>query len=276
MKLLRTASAKAIDTACRLDSRVLLTREEKELLARNRRFCDQHKGRRAFVLGNGPSLNQLCLDHLEKEVVFAVNGFACHPIIDTWQPAALALADPLYFEKHEAYAGEFQLMRAKLPTSVFFLPLVFHQIVSKFRLLPAERCFYASLNGNMAYHRRVSVDLTGSVPGGQTVTLFAIQAALYMGCNPIYLIGMDHDFLANPKSATHFSSSYESTVEKEYQDQHRFTNWNYLDLIHAVGRMFQGYVNIRRVAEARGQKVFNATAGGFLDVFPRVDFDQLF
>src|SRR5437879_2040487 len=97
-KVLRMASAKMEDTACILNSHPLLTRSEKAILARNGRFQDRYKGSRAFVVGNGPSLNKLRLEHLAKELVFVVNGFACHPILESWQPVALCLADSLYVE----------------------------------------------------------------------------------------------------------------------------------------------------------------------------------
>ncbi len=273
-KLLRMAAAKANETACRFDSHALLTRGEKEILARNRTYCDRYKGRRAFVLGNGPSLNQLHLECLQNELVFAVNGFACHPILDVWQPAVLALGDPSYSEKYESFLAEFEQIRKRLSTCSFFLPLSFWRTFTRHRLLPAERCFYSCLRGNMAFQKRFTVDLTRPVPGGQTVALFAILISLYMGCNPIYLVGMDHDFLATPKAPTHFSDAYEASVAGS--EVPRFSTWTYLRLVQAVTRMFEGYVNIKRVADSRGQCILNATPGGFLDVFPRVQYECLF
>jgi hypothetical protein len=40
--------------------------------------------------------------------------------------------------------------------------------------------------------------------------------------------------------------------------------------------MLFGYEMVRRVCDALGVQVYNATVGGKLEVFPRVDYDRLF
>ena len=37
-----------------------------------------------------------------------------------------------------------------------------------------------------------------------------------------------------------------------------------------------GYQKAKQYADAHGIKIYNATRGGKLEVFPRVDFDSLF
>ena len=47
-----------------------ITKNERRLLE----YRDRHKGERAFVIGNGPSLNRCDLKLLKKEVTFGVNS----------------------------------------------------------------------------------------------------------------------------------------------------------------------------------------------------------
>ena len=49
---------------------VALTANERRLLS----FRNRHRGQRAFILGNGPSLNECDLTRLKNEVTFGVNG----------------------------------------------------------------------------------------------------------------------------------------------------------------------------------------------------------
>jgi len=226
-------------------------------------------------VGNGPSLNKMQLAALKSELVFVLNGFACHPILDLWQPVALCLADPLYFDRHELLLGEFDLMRKRLPGASFFLPLAAYEASRKHSLLPPDRSFFCCQRGSMALQRAFNVDLTRAVPGVQNVALLAITVSLYMGCNPVYLIGMDHDFLASPKTPTYFSNDYNSRASSQAK-AYGIDNWDYLSVIKAVERIFAGYVNINRSAQKRGQSIMNASVGGYLDVFPRVAFDSLF
>jgi hypothetical protein len=42
-----------------------------------------------------------------------------------------------------------------------------------------------------------------------------------------------------------------------------------------VDRMERAYVRARNTFEADGRRILNATKGGRLEVFPRVDYDEL-
>lgn len=275
-RALRRMAALFIQAASRIESTPVLLPPERDILQRNGKFRDAFIGKRAFVIGNGPSLNHHDLHLLRDEIVFAVNGFACHPIVDHWRPYALCLADPAYFRRSDVYIHEFEQMRSRLPETLFFAPLIARNTILKNTLLPERSTFYCSLNGNLADYKHFELDLTAPLPGVQTVSLLAIMVALYAGCDPVYLIGMDHDFLASPKTQTHFSPDYESAAARAGADQYLFTSWSYLNLTNAVAQMFRGYYNLHSVARSRGQHIFNATHGGFLDVFPRRDFAALF
>jgi len=267
---LRSAGAWLLQCSRQLDGIRCLDGETRRLLERNRSFHNQHRGRRAFVLGNGPSLNCHDLGVLKDEVVLVSNGFACHPILQAWQPQALGLSDPLYFEHPDEFAGEFARMRERLHCD-FFAPIAAREVIAARGFLPLDRCYFHYGHGSMAEHRSWTLDLTRPMPSGQTVTLLLICIALYLGCDPVYLVGMDHDFLASPKKQTHFSEDYESGVNVP-----TYTSFGYRQLMEACALMWRGYENVARVAAQSGQRIFNASEGGFLDVFPRVGYRQLF
>ena len=46
--------------------------------------------------------------------------------------------------------------------------------------------------------------------------------------------------------------------------------------IFNVDNATQAFMDLKEFAEARGVEIYNATRGGKLEVFPRVDFDDLF
>jgi len=245
------------------------------ILRRNYKFHLCYAGKRAFVIGNGPSLNLQNLSLLKGELTFVVNSFWRHPILSSWQPVGLALADPLYFRQDIKRQHEFAGMHHNITEGAFFVPLSAHNIISSNNLLPEDRTFYCSLCGSMERLEDFDYDLTKPIPGCQTVTLFAIMIALYMGCNPVYLIGMDHDFLATPSDPTHFYNT-EAEARMRPEDEKGFVTWSYEELMVAVTKMWRGYQNLKHVSEKRGYEIYNATEGGFLDVFPRVKFEELF
>ena len=274
IKGMRVVSSELARWATALSSSPSVSGADRLLLRRNSRFDGIFAGRRCFVLGNGPSLNALNLESLTGEISIACNGFSCHPILDTWQPYALCLADPDYFLHADRFAAEFKRIGKRMPTTEVFAPLEGVRVLSECGAIRPDFLNFCCLHSNMVYHRTFSVDLTMPVPMGQTVTLFAIAVSLYLGCDPIYLLGMDHDFLAQPKKPTHFSDDYDTGDSPE--EVLSYSSWSYLRLIRAVGNMFEGHSNLRRVAQGRGQRIINASAGGFLDVYPRVVFSELF
>lgn len=253
---LRRVGEYALLQGRRLECTRILDRPTRELLEANKEFEGCFRGRRAFVVGNGPSLRHHDLTPLSDEVVMVSNGFACHPILSQWQPFSLTLIDPLYFERWEEFRVEFERMRSNL-RCLFFIPASARETVIRHRLLPIERCKFVSHAGSMAYMKSWVPDLTRVTPGAQNVTLQLIVSALYMGCDPIYLIGLDHDFLATPKKATHFSDDYESDVKIGL-----YPSWEYIKLIRACELMWLGYESIAKVAARRGQRIINASNGG--------------
>lgn len=240
-------------------------REAHPLLARNEQFRNCHKGRPGFVIGNGPSINEQDLRPLGKEITFVSNAFWLHPIVEEWQPTYYFLTDPFYYDGSEARRDDFRGMERRIHSSAFFVPYKARDVIERERLLPPERTYYVALAGNLAHDPEWRPDFTRVQPDVRTVVQLAIIGAMFMGCSPIYLLGLDHDWLAH--RGEHYTFYTGQSAEKH--------DWKYGDLMEAVLIMWRGYESIRRVAEAHGIKIFNATPGSFLDVFERADYEAL-
>jgi hypothetical protein len=107
---------------------------------------------------------------------------------------------------------------------------------------------------------------------GATVTYVALQLAFYFGFSEVILIGVDHSFATKGKPNT--------TITSEGDDPNHFNpkyfgkgfRWQLPDLETSE----IAYKIARRAFEADGRKVLDATIGGKLAVFPKVDYDSLF
>ena len=242
------------------------------VLSANSRFHNIHAGKRCFVIGNGPSTNSQDLSLLKNEITYTCNAFYLHPILSKWQPTYHSHVDPAAFDGSVEMTNWFRELCEKMPNTKFFLPLNARNNIVVKNLFPLERTHYCSFAGAMS-ERVTSVDITRTIPGVQSVSLFGIALAIYMGCNPIYLIGMDHDWLATRKVDTHF---YEGLIINGSVVGSNQAIIPYdLDMENML-RLWQGYKNIKAFAELRGVKICNATNGGFLDVFKRVKYESLF
>ena len=91
-----------------------------------------------------------------------------------------------------------------------------------------------------------------------TVTNIVITIAMYMGYKEIYLIGAD---------CSNLNKHFVNDVTDKDKDQ-KYVE----DVIHA---QLRGYEIMKNETEKRNVKVFNATRGGALEVFERVDLEKL-
>ena len=224
---------------------------------RLKEFRDRHKGERCFIIGNGPSLNKTDLSLLEEEISFGMNRIY------------------LMFEK------------LGFETTYFFAinTLVIEQCASEISALPMPKFLTwrsrswmtgdpgaifvdTDYRGAEAF----STDLTGRVFEGGTVTYVALQAAYLMGFQKVILVGVDHRYSTE--------GAANATVVAQGEDPDHFHpeyfgrgfRWQLPDLEASE----QSYRLARAAFEAAGREIVDATVGGQLEVFPKVDYQSLF
>ena len=242
-----------------------------DLMTRNEIFRDRHRGQRCFVIGNGPSLKHQDLSQLQGEITFACNSFFLHPEVrESGLPTYYFLSDPEYFDGTVPLDDFSQLMTA-IGSTPIFVPYYAKDFVIKTGALPAEQTYYLATCGGLEESWRTRPDLTKAIPGVQTVVQLAVLAAMYMGCSPIYLMGLDHDWLSHGGQHLNFYSEENA----EDQPQGNLPNWTYRTMMEAMLTMWKVYEMLLRIAEAEGIQIVNVTRGGFLDVFPRQSYESI-
>jgi hypothetical protein len=112
-------------------------------------------------------------------------------------------------------------------------------------------------------------DLTQSIHEGYTVTYVAMQVAFYMGFNNVYLIGVDHNFKAdgNPNEKQLLTGEDQNHFDPLY-----FSNkqWHLPDLEASE----LSYHLARFYFNRSGRRIYDATADGKLQIFPKIPYAQ--
>jgi hypothetical protein len=217
---------------------------------------DSHRGQRGFIIGNGPSLKQTDLKKLEGEFSIGLNRiFLAFPELGFKTSMLLSINDLVV----EQSAAEIQGLG--IPTFVSWR--------ARRWLKPAENLFflYTTYTGP-----KFATDVTGRLWEGATVTYTALQLAYYMGFETVILIGVDHNFVTQGKPNT--------TVVSQGDDPNHFHpgyfgkgfRWQLPDLETSE----RAYRMARQAYEADGRRVLDATVGGKLQVFPKVEYESLF
>lgn len=224
---------------------------------RLRALKDTHKGQRCFIIGNGPSLNRMDLSPLRDEVTFGLNRiYLLFPRIG-FHTTYLVSVNELVIEQS---AREIE----PLPMPKF----ISWHARDDIRFTDDMMFVRDTFDGTLDF----SKDPTRQIWEGATVTYVAMQLAYYLGFQKVILIGVDHSFVntgdphkivvSGGADPNHFDPNY---FGKGYR-------WQLPDLETSE----QAYRLAREHFEADGREVIDATVGGKLEVFPKVDFQTLF
>lgn len=246
-----------------------------KFLSRNEIFRNCHKNQRCFVIGNGPSIKSQDLSYLHNEITFVMNAFWKHPIINLWQPDYYFLAAPIFFDGSEDSYEFLVELRTRVAKLKLFVPMYpMYPIKNEIHHIFDDQLYSVALSGSLAHGLSRWPDFTKAVPGVQSVSQFAIMAAMFMGCSPIYLIGFDHDWLSHRTLDKHF---YEGNILDKHFEMHGgdLSKFSYKNNAIAIVNLWNGYEALRDVAQSRSTTILNATAGGFLDVFERVKYEDV-
>lgn len=272
--LLIKTSNQLIKLSNYIDSVDLTKEKYKAIIMRNKVLENCHRGRRCFIIGNGPSLTTQDISYLKNELTFVVSGFYKHPIVNQWQPKYYCFADPVFYDGSEQMQKFFMDLNDHIYSSTFIVPLPGMEIFLGKYQLPKERTYFILPKGKLANRLKRLPDFCKAIPGVLNSAQLPIMAAMYMGCSPIYLIGLDHDWMTHRNMDRHFYS--ETTVSGHPVATGRTDVISYQSDLAGNLDVWNGYINLKKVADQHNIQIINATKGGFLDVFPRVSYETLF
>jgi len=232
----------------------------RESIRRLAEFKNVHKGRRAFIIGNGPSLRQTDLTKLKNEFTFGLNRiYLLFP--------ELGLSTTYLVSINDLVIGQCAQEMAALGLPKFFAWRSHRHFPTNLPIAQLPTFLYTTYTGP-----RFSRDVRGRVWEGATVTNVALQLAFFMGFEKVILIGVDHNFTSKGDA--------NKTVVSTGDDPNHFSpayfgkgfRWQLPDLDTSE----IGYTFARRAYGDAGREVLDATVGGKLTVFPKVDYNSLF
>ncbi|MFZ5617495.1 MAG: glycosyltransferase [Pseudomonadota bacterium] len=252
-------------------------------------FKNLHEDERCFIMGNGPSLNATDLSLLATETVFACN--AAFMLFDriSWRPKYYACVDSRVLPDR---AREIDAMLNNDPGMIGFFPAVLLEHSSKRRrtitrtlLPPAHNRFFFNERPNSADnlpHSMFSYDINDYVVQPFTVAITLLQLAAYMGFSEIILIGCDTTYVV-PQSAKREGDGADLGVAltSAYDDDQNHFDRRYFGKGRKwhdpqPDKMIMHYEHAKKALDAIGVRVYNATVGGKLEVFPRRPLEDFF
>lgn len=218
-------------------------------------FKNKHLGERCFIVATGPSITKEDLEKIQDEYTFSMNSMCLLADKNEWRPTYYGVQDLEVFKKLKDV-----ILRSKIET-VFLAQYLKKQfdVPKEWVGYPQNSAYHAyDCYFRKKYYAKFSSDCSDVVYDGYSITYALIQIAAYMGFKKIYLLGCDCNYDPDPKRR-HFI-------------EHGVDDPTYME---AGKRMICAYQQAKKAGEKQGFEIFNATRGGKLEVFPRVDLDQL-
>ena len=229
---------------------------DKNNINRIRKLQGKKKGR-CFIVATGPSLVKEDVELLENEITFGVNSIFLMYDKTKWRPQYYVCTDSGYFKK---VSEEYKLKMKDLSINEKFLNMDSSSIADIIQA--TEDTLYIPFTPwNRMYdfkrYRAQDKIYRGMYAFG-TVTNIAIMIAIYMGYKKIYLIGADCSNLNR-----HFVNDVtDNSKDDKYVDE-------------VVRAQLLGYEKMKIEASKRNAEIYNATRGGALEVFPRVELESV-
>lgn len=218
-----------------------------------RGYANVYRGKRCFIVCTGPSLAVDDVDNLKNEYSFSMNSIMKLFDKTDWRPSFYVIEDADSYLKLKSdiancgldivFAPDFLLKEVGFCREVIPFPMdILNHAKSGYRLAPKYN---------------FSDNAYAIVYNGFTVTFVIIQLAVYMGFKEIYLLGCDCNYGGNKM---HFED-YHATLQYAPDDQEQ--------------KMISAFTMAKKYADEHGIKIYNATRGGKLEVFERVNFDEV-
>ena len=231
-----------------------LTPNENQLI----QLKDSHAGERCFIIGSGPSLTFSDLMRLNGEQTFVSNSFyRCLSQVD-FRPKYYCITDinAIYDEDDSVVREKLDIFE-RVPCEIKFFSKDLLRI-GGIKTLSRVVWFRQKSYLVVGKSRKMMYDMRRCITSNYTVTHAMILIAAYMGFREIYLLGIDNNY---KKDGSYFIQNY-NNPDKVYPEFQK-------------DKVTELYEYTEEFTKQIGVKVYNATRGGCLEAFKRVDFDEI-
>lgn len=227
---------------------------------------NKYEGKRCFVICNGPSLrpDDLTKIYENGDISIGMNMIARIYDKTPWRPTLLSATDDCVFDP----LNKEIVVNCECGIKLYDRKRYIRSLSAKGNIV------YLQFNESrrLLDYPEFDIDATKPLPSIGTSAYSMIELAGYIGCKEIYLIGCDMSYAVNLNrdgSITYNDSGQNHFYAKEKDQMTHLRpapTWELQTAFEAAGNLSGTF----------GIKIYNATRGGKLEVFERVDFDSLF
>ena len=233
-----------------------------------------HNNERCFIIGNGPSVKIQDISKLKNEWTFVTNGFYLHEQYNLIHPKFYVIMDPKHFSGDADSVKFVDNLQKKLHNdTILFFHLTAKDFIEKNQFFPKNKKYYLNATGVFEENKHNNTNIDKKIPGLQSVSVGCLIIAKYMGFDPIYLMGLEHNWLAtraNTDPTKLYTSPHFYDTDKHYLNG--YVIYSYEDSCWCQYNLYKSYRLIKRETSA---KIINLTPESYLDVFPFATYEEI-
>ncbi len=259
----------------------------KNILNINAEFHDLYKDQRCFIIGNGPSSNNIDTELLENEILFTVNLFPKAEVYQRLTPRFHLWADERFFDLDDNDLGDMEVLKVmKTVKNAICSPTIFYKVcaknmIEKYNLDKELNIRYFADGGAFDGKFSGKIDITTHIPWFPTVVQYGIALAIYMGFKEIYLLGCECTGFINLAKAKDSKMNEKDVYAFKMSEVGRDRFNRVMNETSSADEMFVHYQILRyyeylkKYCDKKKIVLANCTEGGILDSLPRVPLSSI-
>lgn len=229
-----------------------------------RALANKHLNQPCVIIGGGPSINKMNLTELKDIVTIGCNAFYLKHEEIGFVPTYYTVEDPLPAEDNKEEIAAIDGTTRIIPWDL------------KSTIQSKKDTIYVNFRRSKVSYRNskfplYSHDFLEESHWGGTVMYFNIQLAEYLGCNPIYLIGVDLTYNV-PDTVVKNGAVLTSTENDENHFDPRYFGAGKRWHLPETERMQKAFEVANAELGKIGKNLYNSTIGGNLKNIPRKNY----
>lgn len=232
-------------------------------------FKDLHRGERAYIIGNGPSVQDIDLNVLNGSVTFAMNRISLLYEKTNWRPTYYIYCSTNISDSRWGRSWKSSVVAAATdPATTAFIGREFE---GQLGLGKEEVIWLDNItetrpdhDGELPAHT-FSIDAIDRLDKSGSSISLAYQLAYLMGFREIILLGCDLGWTTNfgsKKDQNHFSEKYRAFIPDAFKANMQMRS------VHELAK--QAFGN-----KSQPVHIYNASTRTVLDSFPIINFHEL-
>jgi hypothetical protein len=212
-----------------------------------------HSGKKAILLGNGPSVSYRDLEKFDNYIVFACNRIHLAYDNTTFRPNYVLTSDEQVIAD---FSEDISKNNKDIAKTIF--------VSKKYNVL--SDYWFMLKKGNPFQFR---LDISKGLQSGGGTLISATQLGYFMGIKEFYLYGVDHSFkIASQSNGTSSANGEGNHFLKNYRAG---KSWQAptMDVVE------DAFIKSDELLRSKSGFIKNATRGGKLEVLERVDIDEI-